>query len=80
MKIFSTRDKNIFQTSKNIQELYTRRPLFPGSSEIDQIYKICSVLGTPASQDWPQGHTLAANMSFKFPTFTPVHLSQVCPH
>ena len=74
------RQKYFLFVQKTIQELYTRRPLFPGSSEIDQIYKICSVLGTPASQDWPQGHQLAANMSFKFPTFTPVHLSQVCLH
>ena len=29
-------------------ELYTLRPLFPGSSEIDQLFKICSVLGTPS--------------------------------
>lgn len=28
-------------------ELYTFRPLFPGSSEVDQLFKICSVLGTP---------------------------------
>ena len=28
-------------------ELYTLRPLFPGSSEIDQLFKICGVLGTP---------------------------------
>ncbi|XP_014673855.1 PREDICTED: serine/threonine-protein kinase ICK-like [Priapulus caudatus] len=28
-------------------ELYTLRPLFPGSSEIDEIFKICTVLGTP---------------------------------
>ncbi len=28
-------------------ECYTLRPLFPGSSEIDQLFKICSVLGTP---------------------------------
>ena len=28
-------------------EVYTYRPLFPGSSEIDEIFKICSVLGTP---------------------------------
>merc|ERR1740123_2086979 len=27
-------------------ELYTFRPLFPGNSEIDEIFKICSVLGT----------------------------------
>jgi serine/threonine protein kinase len=30
-------------------ELYTKRPLFPGSSEIDQIYKVCSVLGKAAT-------------------------------
>nr|CAD7567689.1 unnamed protein product [Timema californicum] len=28
-------------------ELYTFRPLFPGNSEIDEIFKISSVLGTP---------------------------------
>ena len=30
-----------------MSELYTLRPLFPGTSEIDQIFKICSVMGTP---------------------------------
>lgn len=30
-----------------LAELYTFRPLFPGSSEVDQLFKICSVLGTP---------------------------------
>jgi len=28
-------------------EMYTLRPLFPGSSEIDEIFKLCTVLGTP---------------------------------
>ncbi|CAF4362200.1 unnamed protein product [Rotaria magnacalcarata] len=28
-------------------ELYTLRPLFPGSSEIDQMFKVCAVMGTP---------------------------------
>lgn len=28
-------------------ELYTFRPLFPGSSEVDQLFKVCSILGTP---------------------------------
>lgn len=28
-------------------ELYTLRPLFPGSSEVDTIFKVCTVLGTP---------------------------------
>ena len=29
-------------------ELYTLRPLFPGSSEIDQMFKICATMGTPS--------------------------------
>ena len=29
-------------------EVYTFRPLFPGASEVDEIFKICSVLGTPS--------------------------------
>ena len=29
-------------------EVYTLRPLFPGSSEVDQLFKLCSVLGTPS--------------------------------
>lgn len=28
-------------------EVYTLRPLFPGASEIDTIFKICQLLGTP---------------------------------
>ena len=28
-------------------EVYTFRPLFPGSSEVDEIFKITAVLGTP---------------------------------
>ena len=28
-------------------EVYTFRPLFPGTSEIDMLYRICSILGTP---------------------------------
>lgn len=61
-------------------ELYTFRPLFPGSSEIDEIFKICSVLGTPSKQDWPEGHQLAANMNFKFPQFTETPLGQLIPN
>lgn len=28
-------------------EVYTFRPLFPGASEVDEIFKACSILGTP---------------------------------
>lgn len=48
-------------------ELFTLRPLFPGASEADQIYKICSVLGSPSARTWPDGLKLAAAMNFRFP-------------
>ena len=48
-------------------ELYTLRPLFPGSSEADQMFKICTVMGTPSATTWPEGLKLAQRMNFKFP-------------
>eukprot|EP00898_Chlorokybus_atmophyticus_P005739 jgi/Chlat1/6166/Chrsp41S09035 len=60
-------------------ELYTLRPLFPGSSEADEIYKICSVLGTPTAQNWPDGLKLAAAMNFRFPQFPATPLAQLMP-
>jgi len=60
-------------------ELYTFRPLFPGNSEIDEIFKICSVLGTPDKRDWPEGFKLAAGMNFKFPQFSATPLSSIIP-
>jgi len=34
-------------------EMATRKPLFPGDSEIDEIFKIFRVLGTPDENEWP---------------------------
>lgn len=61
-------------------ELFTLRPLFPGSSEGDQLYKICSVLGNPTHSTWPEGMKLAAQMNYRFPQFVPTQLSQLIPH
>ncbi|XP_028414888.1 serine/threonine-protein kinase MAK-like [Dendronephthya gigantea] len=61
-------------------EIYTLRPLFPGNSEIDEIYKICSVLGTPSKDDWSEGYKLAAAMNFKFPTMVTTPLRQIIPN
>ena len=48
-----------------------------GTSEIDQIYKIASILGTPVRSDWQDGHGLATAMNFRFPNFKPTHLTSV---
>jgi len=61
-------------------ELYTLRPLFPGSSEADEIYKICSVLGSPTQTNWPEGIRLANQMNFRFPQFVPTPLASLIPN
>lgn len=61
-------------------EMFTLRPLFPGSSEADEIYKVCSVLGSPNRSIWPEGMQLAAKMNFRFPQFSPTPLQQLIPH
>ncbi|CAK0904338.1 unnamed protein product [Prorocentrum cordatum] len=60
-------------------ELYAMRPLMPGTSEPDQLFKICSVLGTPTQAQWPEGHKLAGQMGFKFPQMTPTALEVLLP-
>ncbi|XP_069014036.1 serine/threonine-protein kinase MAK-like [Embiotoca jacksoni] len=61
-------------------ELYTLRPLFPGNSEVDEIFKICRVLGTLKKSDWPEGFTLAASMNFRFPKCVPTSLRSLIPN
>lgn len=71
---------DIFATGGIFAELYSLRPLFPGSSEADEVYKICSVLGTPTTSSWPDGLKLASAIGFKFPRFAPTPLKKLIPH
>lgn len=60
-------------------ELFALRPLFPGESETDELYKICSVIGTPNSKTWPEGLQLASSLRFNFPECPGTHLSDLIP-
>ena len=71
---------DIFALGCIMAELYMLGPLFNGNSETDQIYKVCSVLGTPSVNTWSEGHRLASQMGFTFPQFTPVPLSNIIPN
>nr|XP_002124422.3 serine/threonine-protein kinase ICK [Ciona intestinalis] len=55
-------------------ELYMLRPLFPGTSEMDEMFKLCQVLGTPSKAEWPEGHQLANQMNFRWPQVTGIGL------
>lgn len=70
---------DIFALGCIMAELYNLAPLFSGTSEMDQIYKVCSVLGTPSANAWSEGFRLASQMGFTFPQFSAVPLSSVIP-
>jgi len=71
---------DIFALGCIMGELYMSHPLFMGSSELDQMYKICSTLGTPTRESWPDGYKLASQIGFNFPQFNPVSLSSMIPN
>lgn len=60
-------------------ELFTLHPLFPGSSEADEIYKICCVIGSPTNSEWAEGLKLASIINYRFPQVAGVDLSMLIP-
>jgi serine/threonine protein kinase len=55
---------------------YLLQPLFPGTSEISQIKVICSILGTPTPDIWPEGKRIATS----FPMMPSVPLATLLPN
>jgi hypothetical protein len=56
------------------------RPIFPGTSEVDQMYKICAILGSPSPAEWPEGYKLAAKINFQFPKFVQTEMQSIIPN
>lgn len=69
---------DLFAVGAIMAELYTFKPLFPGSSEADQLLKVCKVMGTP--KNWPQGLTLATQIGFRFPNEPGLPLQNLVPN
>ncbi|RVW94113.1 Cyclin-dependent kinase F-4 [Vitis vinifera] len=59
--------------------LYTLVLSSRGSSEADEIYKICSVMGSPTWNSWAEGLKLANAINYQFPQFSSIHLSVLIP-
>ncbi|KAF2123550.1 glycoside hydrolase family 18 protein, partial [Dothidotthia symphoricarpi CBS 119687] len=57
-------------------EMCTRKPLFPGDSEIDEIFKIFRILGTPSEQDWP-GVTSFPDFKPSFPKWARTDIASI---
>ncbi|XP_026339900.1 cyclin-dependent kinase 3 [Ursus arctos] len=59
-------------------EMVTRRALFPGDSEIDQLFRIFRTLGTPSEAMWP-GVTQLPDYKGSFPKWTRKGLEEIVP-
>ncbi|KAI9006191.1 kinase-like domain-containing protein [Gaertneriomyces semiglobifer] len=60
-------------------ELLTLTPLFPGSNDIDQLYRVLSTLGTPTDATWPSLKSLPDYEKISFPTFKGKQWHEIAP-
>ncbi|KVI12287.1 Protein kinase, catalytic domain-containing protein [Cynara cardunculus var. scolymus] len=63
-----------------LAELFTSSPLFPGESEIDQLYKICCVLGTPDWTLFREARNVVRLMDISYSEIMPANLSDLIPN
>jgi len=59
-------------------EMVTKRPLWPGDSEIDELYQIFRTLGTPTERTWP-GVSSLRDFSEGFPKWPAKSLQKAVP-
>eukprot|EP00877_Chromochloris_zofingiensis_P005932 jgi/Chrzof1/1592/Cz10g13200.t1 len=59
-------------------EMLNHRPLFPGDSEIDELYKIFMILGTPNERLWPAVRELP-DYKDTFPQWRPRPFHEIAP-
>lgn len=63
-------------------EVATLKPLFPGVNEVDQLWRVCEIMGSPGNWynksgqrvgggDWREGSRLAGKLGFSFPKMAP---------
>ncbi|KAF3435929.1 hypothetical protein FNV43_RR23021 [Rhamnella rubrinervis] len=64
-----------------LAELFTLSPIFPGESEIDQLFKICCVRGTPDLTSFPEGTNTSRLFGIiSYEKMLPAKLSDIIPN
>jgi negative regulator of PHO system len=61
-----------------LAEMFSGRPLFPGTSNEDQLVKIFKLMGTPNEQTWP-GVSSYPNYKNDYPIYAPQDLRAIIP-
>jgi cell cycle related kinase len=60
-------------------ELLNQSPIFPGQNDIDQLYKVQSILGSPDPAQWPECVHLPDYDKIQFSELQATDLKLVCP-
>jgi len=60
-----------------VAELFTFSPFFPGHTDIEQIWQVLKILGTPDSTRWPQMESLPDYAKIKFENEPGQDLSEI---
>ncbi|XP_038045632.1 cyclin-dependent kinase 4-like [Patiria miniata] len=60
-------------------ELFRRKPLFCGTSDVDQLYKIFDVIGLPLEEDWPEVSLPWSSFRPSPPRPLKLYVSDICP-
>nr|XP_012309104.1 cyclin-dependent kinase 3 [Aotus nancymaae] len=76
---FYTTAVDIWSIGCIFAEMVTRKALFPGDSEIDQLFRIFRILGTPSEAVWP-GVTQLPDYKGNFPKWTGKGLEEIVPN
>lgn len=61
-------------------ELFIARPLFQGTSETDQLYKIMAIIGPPTQKTWSEGIIYANKLGLRFSTTPACGLAAAIPN
>ncbi|PGH08739.1 CMGC/RCK/MAK protein kinase [Helicocarpus griseus UAMH5409] len=74
-------------------EIATLKPLFPGRNEVDQVWRVCEIMGSPGNWynksggkvgggEWREGARLAQKLGFSFPKMAPHSMESILqpPH
>lgn len=71
-------------------EVATLKPLFPGGNEVDQVWRVCEIMGSPGNWynkqgarvgggEWREGNRLAGKLGFSFPKMAPHSMDTILP-
>lgn len=69
-------------------EIATLKPLFPGGNEVDQVWRVCEIMGSPGNWysksgaklgggEWRDGSRLAQKLGFTFPKMAPHSMESI---